>query len=259
MVALPDLFFLSRLLWILTVAAQLVVAAKIIAVGLGSRYRAFCVYMAASACQAALLFCQPWLSNSYARVWVITEPVIWLLYILVLLELYGLVLQDYPGIRTVGRRLLLVTLIAALLISAIASYRDIAKSRQPIDIEWALERGVLFALTVFLFLITLFVAHYRIVLRPNAALHTILFFFYFLSSTLAFFVLILAGRTATDGVNLALVVVSSLCLTLWIVSFDPAGERQVVPVGAPAGDATRLLKQLDELNAALLRSTPQGK
>src|SRR5947208_3555123 len=41
--------------------------------------------------------------NAYAWTWVATEPLVWFFYILVVLELYSLVLQNYKGLQTVGR------------------------------------------------------------------------------------------------------------------------------------------------------------
>src|SRR5215472_16941212 len=55
--------------------------------------------------------------NAYAWTWVRTEPIIWLFYILIVLELYSLVLQKYKGLQTVGRWLFLVALSLAILIS----------------------------------------------------------------------------------------------------------------------------------------------
>src|SRR5437868_5041108 len=51
--------------------------------------------------------------NAYAWTWLRTEPVVWLLYILVVLELYALVLQKYKGLQTVGRWVFLIAMTLA--------------------------------------------------------------------------------------------------------------------------------------------------
>lgn len=256
MVALPDLFLISRLIWIFSIAAHFVVAAKMFRLGFGPRYRGFCVYMVAAGTQLAGLFCVRWLSSDYLWTWLATEFTIWILYIVVLLELYHLVLEDYPAIMTTGRKLLVWTLGVSVFISGLSLYADLTHAQGPqtmVVYSWILERGVLFSLTLFLLILGGFVARYRLVLRRNATLHTTLFFFYFVSSTLAYFILTLTGRTATDSVNLALLCVSSLCTTLWIVNFEVVGEKAVISSRPASEDATRLFSQLDELNTALAR------
>jgi hypothetical protein len=44
----------------------------------------------------------------YYEIWLWTEPVLWLSYILVVYELYSLVLKQYRGIYSVGRRFFFV-------------------------------------------------------------------------------------------------------------------------------------------------------
>src|SRR5438046_318870 len=58
--------------------------------------------------------------NAYAWTWVRTEPLIWLFYILIVLELYSRVLQNYRGLQTVGRWVFFIALSLAILISGVS-------------------------------------------------------------------------------------------------------------------------------------------
>ena len=255
MVALPDVFLLSGLLWLFTIAAHLVVGGKLYS-SFGPRYRAFCIYMLVAAVQMSVLFCVRWLSSAYYWTWLATEVIVWVLYVLILLELYHLVLQDYPAIMTTGRRFLVWTLGVSVILSAMTLFADLTHAHGPQTVvvySWILERGILFSLTLYLLIIGLFVARYRIVLRRNAALHTNLFFLYFVSTTLAYFFLTISGQTATDLTNLVLLAISAVCLTVWILKFEVAGEKAMIGSRPASEDATRLFNQLDELNAALGR------
>ena len=48
------------------------------------------------------LFCLPYGTNLYGWAWAFSAPLFWLAYILVVLELYSLVLRNYPGIAAWG-------------------------------------------------------------------------------------------------------------------------------------------------------------
>src|SRR5580698_8910030 len=43
-------------------------------------------------------------SNLYGWIFLISTPIVWVLAYLVVLELYRLILEDYPGIASVGRK-----------------------------------------------------------------------------------------------------------------------------------------------------------
>src|SRR5260370_15907560 len=52
--------------------------------------------------------------NAYAWAWVVSEPILWVFYILLVLDLYSLVLQNYKGLQTVGRWILFIAMPVAI-------------------------------------------------------------------------------------------------------------------------------------------------
>jgi hypothetical protein len=258
MVAVPDLFLFSRLLWLFSIAAHATFAVKLFTTGLRHRYPAFFVYLVAAGVQFSVHFCLPWLSMTYMWTWVATETIISVLYVLVLLEADVLIFQDYPAITAAGRKALWRILPVAIMVSGFTLYPDLAHAsgQRAILVYFSmLERGILFSLTLFVLLFLFFVVRYRLALRRNIVLHTLLFGVYFLCSTLAYFILNVTGQAVDDEVNVGLLGVSALALVFWTMRFEPAGEKPVA-AGPRASEAEtiRLINQLDALNTVLRQS-----
>src|ERR1044072_2153677 len=56
--------------------------------------------------------------NAYGWAWVYPEPMLWIFYILVSLDVYSLVLHKYKGLQTVGRWVFIIAITLAVGISA---------------------------------------------------------------------------------------------------------------------------------------------
>src|SRR5215510_13183368 len=95
---------LTLFLQIATVAGLLLTALRLYLSGIYRRYRFFFSYLIFAAAQlaSALLIHNP-RSNLYAYFFLLTEPVLWVFYVLVVLELYSLVLEQHRGLFTAGR------------------------------------------------------------------------------------------------------------------------------------------------------------
>src|ERR1017187_7949182 len=59
-------------------------------------------------------------SQTYLKLWVSVEPVLWALEILMVRELYHLILRKYRGIFTLGRWAMYVSVVVAVLTSTIS-------------------------------------------------------------------------------------------------------------------------------------------
>src|SRR5215813_1015424 len=84
--------------------------------------------------------------NAGAWAWVITEPLICLFYVLVVLELYSLVLQNYKGLQTVGRWVFLIAISLAVLISfaSMLPTRSVEHEAVPVVFYYTLvARGIM--------------------------------------------------------------------------------------------------------------------
>jgi hypothetical protein len=229
--------------------------------GLYRRYRLFFVYFA---------FRVPYLafsviryghdsgSRSYLNFFLFTEPIVLIFYVLVVFELYGLVLERYKGLHTLGRWLMYVAITVSATISLLSMLPRIAPSTQEpskyLFREVGVERGVDFSLVIFILLIVLFLARYPVPLSRNVIVHTVIYAVFFLSETLVLLLRTLVGWTAKDTFNICQAALSAACTVAWCLFLSAKGEEVQVhaPQFRPEAEK-RILEQLDGLNATLMK------
>ncbi len=198
----------------------------------------------------------------YALIFLVTQPVTWLLYILVVLELYSLALREHKGIASVSRWVLSGGLAVSVLVSALTLRADLSRVavRNKLLIYYSVvERGLVFSLVIFLLLITVFLLWFPVSVRRNVVLHAAVYSAYFISSTFALLVRNVAGYQTNRAVNMVLLFVDLMCLTLWIAGLNRHGEEHPVVVRrkwSPEDEAL-LVQKLDALNSALIRRPPE--
>jgi hypothetical protein len=251
-----------RLIQLLIVVGTALLSVRLYTSGLSQKYRAFFYYLIFFTLQTGFMMN---LDNSkhgvvYPRAYVLTEPISWVFYALVVLELYSLVLADYQGLYTVGRWALIIAVTLALLASALSL---LAPSRDPHHVSRVLpyyyvaERAVYFSLVVFLITILFVLLQYPITLKRNIIVHSVVFSVYFLSNAVAYSVLSIRGSLAIPVVKYALLAATLGSVGAWLGQLNPAGETRKVrlrPAWMP-GKEEQLVSQLNSLNAALLRAT----
>ena len=251
--------FVQRLVWLAVLAAHIVLVMRLVQEGLTRRYRMFTTFLLAETAQNCVLFSLPWNSNEYAWTWILSEALISLFYLLVLLELYGLVLEGYPGIATTGKRAMLGSLALAVVISGFTLMGDISNQGEKypeLVFLTAIERGLLFSLVLFLLLIAGFLVYYPVPLRRNVIVHATVYFLYFFGSAASLFYRNVTGHEVGTVANFAGVIVSVLCLGAWICLLDGEGETlaSAEPKRPPRDDEQRVMEQLNAINAALSRA-----
>ncbi|HVN04023.1 MAG TPA: hypothetical protein VMT86_06365 [Bryobacteraceae bacterium] len=234
-------------------------AGRILVSGLRDRYRAFWFFLVFEVLRSGILIFLNSGSNVYQKMWVLMEPVEWVLYVWVVLEIYSRVLEDYRGLATVGKWALVVAVSVALLASCITL---IAPSQHTVQghlmqYYYVAERAVYFSLVVFLLTILGILMQYPITLSRNIVVHSIVFSVYFLSGTVIYLLLSARGFYLLQVVGYAAVVVNLAALGTWLALLNPAGELRKLrlrPAWMP-GREEDLVNQLNHLNAALLRAT----
>ena len=249
---------MARLLYLLIVAGTAVLSVRLLVSGLYRRYRAFFVYLIFATLRGGILAVVPPTSKTYLHVWVLTEPVEWLFFVLVVLEVYSLVLQDYRGLATVGRWSLIAAVAVALLATSLSLIAPSNYTKQGMLMTdfYAAERAVYLSLMVFLLTILALLMQYPITLSRNILVHSVVFSVYFLGYTATYAVLTLLGYQAIDQVIYGLDAVTMAALIAWLALLSPAGELQkqrLRPTWMP-GREEALVDQLNHLNAALLRA-----
>ena len=244
---------------ILTVASAALLCARLCYSGLHRRYPAFFLYLIFFTMQnGAFAFLGP-ASGAYQKVWVLTQPLEWFLYAWVVLELFSLVLQDYQGLRTVGRWLLIAAVTVALLASGFSLMVPSHSTPQGhlMAYYYVAERAVYFSLAVFLTTILVLLTRYPITLNRNTVVHSVVFSVYFLSNTVVFLVLSTRGLPAIQMASYAIQAVNLAALGTWLAMLNAAGEQRpqkLRPAWLP-GREQELVSQLNNFNMALLRAT----
>jgi hypothetical protein len=199
-------------------------------------------------------------SDRYQQMWVVTSPMVWAFYVLMMVELYRLVLERYKGLYTVGRWALYASLAVSVGISAMTLMPRIKPTmaqRSKIMIYMlATERGIDTGLAIFIIVMLGFLSFFPVKLSRNVRVHALVFSIFFLSSTFVLLMRSLFGMHLADEVNAVLTVITVGSLVAWLTLLRPAGEetrRAQVTVGPEY--ESRLLAHLDSLNSALLRSS----
>lgn len=252
-------FAFTRILWVAAIGAYGLLLLKLWHEGLCGRYPFFCSYLAFRLIRSIALFALPFGTNAYGFLWAGSAPISWVLYILVVLELYSLVLSNYKGIATFGRWVLMAALGISILISAstlVADLSNPAERFRTFLIFNAIERGIDSSLAIFLLLITAFLLWYPVPLSRNIVLHAIVFSVYFLSGTMGLLVRNLTGTEVLDAVNMVLMAITLLCLSLWILLLNRKGESKTTVLRQHwrLEDEEQLVQHLDAINSTLLRA-----
>jgi hypothetical protein len=255
---MPSSAAITSYLQVVSLAGFVLAGLRLCASGLASKYRIFLAYLVFSVVHSAVLMNLPVRSAGYMKAFVLTEPLLWLFYILVVLELYRLVLEQYPGLLTLGRWALYGSIAVSVLLSALALLPGLAASaaQKSRVLSWyfVIERGVVCSLLLFLFLILLLLRGYPVRLSRNVVVHCFVYSVFFFSSTA---VLLLRGvfdLKVSATVNLIITGITSICALLWAILLSRKGEARLVSLaGFTAEQEESIRTKLETLNTTVLR------
>ena len=239
--------------------AQGLLLLKIVGSRLFRPYRWFTAFLATELAQfgASLLFKVN--TNAYGWVWVLTEPLLWVLHILIVLELYQRVLSGYKGISTLGRWVFMVAVVVAVTAALATLSPDLSNPSQKFRIILyysVLKRAIFSSVAIFLLFITGFLVWYPIPLNRNVVIFAMVYAPYFLGNAAALLVRNVAGPDVTRAVSTAMLAIECACMFAWLVFLNRKGEARKVVMGHQwkAGDDERLVAQLNAVNRVLTRS-----
>lgn len=248
--------------WYLKMAATGVLLARLISNGLFPIYRWFAFYLLADFAQSLLsLYFRPTNdqnANRYAETYMAGQALKMVLIVFVLLEMYRLALSNHRAIarfggQTIGYALLLTALVAGLFLNVA---RSAPRGRSLILHRFYLvERTVDVWALALLCLITAFLLWFPVKLRRNSVLYLLGFFVYFAARSASLLLVDLLPARDLSAISTAVLLVSLLCLIVWIVALRRDANDTVTVVGHrwDPSAAERLSAQLNAINASLLR------
>ncbi len=257
---------------VVSILGSALTVVKLITSGLYRRYRIFLAYfvfrilysggMWAIARMHGLAGQRPGQDGTssylYFHVFIYCEPLQILFYILVVIELYRLVLERYPGLYTLGRWAMYAAIFISAGISILTFLRGIAphidEPSNKLMAEIATERGVDFALVIFILLIVWFLGRYPVPLSRNVVVHTSIYAIFFLTDASMLLWRTFSGYGVTENFNLLQTAISCACTIAWWLLLSARGEEVTVHVPKMRPDSEeRILQQLEMLNATMMK------
>jgi hypothetical protein len=251
---------LQKSLWTLNILGKALVAWHFYSTGLHRIYRYFFFSVLWTLARSAALYPFPANSQVYRQIWTFTAPVTWLMYVLVVLELYRLALKHYQGIYSVGRWFFFAAVAVGVIVSGLSVMLSTVAGtliKHPLLYYFALiERGVMTGLGLFLLLLLGVVAWFPVPVSRNLLTHCSIYSFNFLLSNVVLLYWHAGGANSGwvgSAINLA---VASICSAFWLFLMTAEGEERTISLGLgrDALQERRLLGQLDDLNTTLLRT-----
>ena len=245
---------------ILTLVGCLLTAVKLYVTGLYRRYPMFFLLFVFQIPNTIWPLFIEGRSDAYAYVWSATEPLTWLLYVLVVLELYRLVLNKHKGLYSLGRWMMYLAIVVAVAISILSLIPHFSPATPQhtrlLRYIYAVDRGVSSSLAIFILLILLFLSRYPVHLSRNVLTHTALYSVYFLSGILGMLLSAIVGLHIYDSVNVLLTGITSVCTFAWFFLLTTKGEEveTTIPIFGPDYER-RALQQLEALNATLMKAS----
>lgn len=235
------------------------IALKLYRTGLYRRYPFFFFYFIFRIPNSIWPFVLNSTGGLYEQVWLVTSAIVLIFYVLIVMELYRLVLENYKGLYSAGRWAFYLSLAVSLTISALSLLPkikpDLPQRSKIMFYELATERGVDASLAIFIILMLCFLSLFPIKLSHNVRVQALVYSVFFLSNTFVLLVRTLFGRRMIVQVDTLLLGVTAASVIAWFVLLTPIGEKsQPFRVRVEKGYEDRLLTHLDALNSALLRS-----
>jgi len=249
---------LVQSLQIITLLGVALTAVKLQKTGLRRRYPVFFWYFCFRVVNSAWPLFLSRSSGLYYYLWVGTEAIDWVFYILVVRELCGLVLEKYQGLNTLGRWAIYAAMPIAGAISTVSVLPRLATAAA---IQWktmrtlvAADRGITLGLAIFLLMMMFLLKGYPVRLSRNVLLHATLYSIFFISNTLDSVLANVLGEKIYVWLDVFLMSVSAVCVLTWLFFLNPAGEdvKTTVPT-VTSRHEERILSQLEALNATMLR------
>jgi hypothetical protein len=249
---------LEWILWVLSMGASAVLLIRLAWERIAGNYRYFAAMLALDLVRSLALLWFRDDRNAYAITYVVFEPALWLLYVLIVLQLLDMSLQRHPALAAAARWVTFLGVGVAVVV---------ALSRLPFDFSnpnetypWllmvrAMRGAVVTAMVLLLAVIAGFLAWFPVPLSRNAAVYTFGLAVYFLAHSITLLARNLFGVTLTRSMSTVALGVAAACLIAWAILLTARGEQVSVTVGHSWNreKGQHLLAQLQAMNDTLRR------
>lgn len=250
---------------------QLILLARLFLAGVARRYPVLTVYLGFGVVRGALMV---YLLQSgkrllglqgYGLVYVVTQPVLWVFYFLLLLEFYSVILEDFPGVRRLGRLVLFSALVAVTLVCCVVIVLDEQAGMDPYPVLAYLvvqERSIFLSLSALTLSLLWFAWHFRLSIRRNVWVLCACFGGYFLAGAMVLTLRRYFGQDFAPLRNLSNALFYFVALLGAVLFLSKAGETETHPISVIWGRRNRELEaalavQLRSFNQVLVKTLRQ--
>ncbi len=223
----------EQIFWYVSITAEAVACGAFVFRGVALNYPFFTCYLAITACSGVALrmLSRSVGTHTYARDWMIAEPILLAFLAMATEEIVGKIPEHYRGFGSFGRRKLRRLLQFALAVALISSVLEAAGPHWTwSSLSWlpfviALHRIITSTLAVYLILVAVFVSNLPVPFRRNLVVHSRLLASYLaLQTAVMLWINIAAGGRGTDFSNLTLLGGSTVLFLLWAALLTRVGE-----------------------------------
>lgn len=235
------------------------VAWRLAQLGLASSFRWFFCLCLFEPVRLAVATPIPRGTNAYGYYYFATQPIVWTLFIVIILDLFRSVFSEHPAIYTLSRKALTACIVTSVTIAVATlgfELRDPGVQTGFFETFLVAERTVALSLVVFVLLLMLILSWFPVPINRNALAHAVIFSFYFAAKAALFFSRNLFGVSFTRAANVGLLSVVVICLVAWLVFLVRQQDAKIVRSGVrrdPEAEE-RLMQQLNAINETLAGS-----
>lgn len=229
--------------------------------GLHRTYKWFSLLLLVDCVRTVILLALPLQSTRYAYTYMLSAPLIWLVYFLVLRELWGIVLFEHKGIESLALQVMYIGLAVAVVLSVVLSYLELtgpgSEQKYPILTGFfVFHRVVVAILLLMVLLLGGFLLWFPVQLRRNVVYYAIGYVIYFLSKSVLLLVRNVLEKDVTIMLSAANLLIGNAVLLFWVVRLNARGQQSVISVGHRWNreQADAAVEQLKAINQALARA-----
>ena len=195
-------------------------------------------------------------NRAYVLIYKVSQVHTWVLYVMMVIELYRKVFARFPGIARFAQRVVIASVFIAFLVGLASIGGDLTQGwsgRSMIFRYSIILRAISAAITLFLLLIALFLVWLPIPLPANTIRHSLIFFFYFFVTAFVHYLLAKSSVSLVQVANLVTAVLTLAALLCWYWLLKPEGEIAPTAGKGPRTPSSEMIGRLEALNRTLSR------